>query len=105
MKLLTWVGLIISAIGFVFRGYTLSVLWGWFIVPTFGLSPINLAAALGLLSITFLFGGDCSEQPVDTIKRDEEENMINYLIKVIGIGIASPAFALLAGWVVRFGMG
>lgn len=39
----------------IINGYTLSVLWGWFIVPTFELPQIGVAAAVGLsLTLTYV---------------------------------------------------
>lgn len=32
-------------------GYTAHVLWGWFIVPGFGASPISIPLAIGLMMI------------------------------------------------------
>ena len=31
-----------------FRGYALSVLWGWFMVPTLGLPHLSVVQALGI---------------------------------------------------------
>ncbi len=40
------VGLFLAAI--LARGFVLTVLWGWFAVPVFGLPPLGIAPALGL---------------------------------------------------------
>lgn len=34
------------------QGFVLKVLWAWFVVPTFGLNGLSLAAALGLSMMT-----------------------------------------------------
>lgn len=34
--------------GAAWAGFTLSVLWGWFVVPTFGLTAISAAQAYGI---------------------------------------------------------
>ena len=39
------VSLVLSAI---WKGYVLSVIWGWFAVPTFGLPPLSLVPAIGI---------------------------------------------------------
>lgn len=33
------------------NGYVLSILWGWFVVPTFGLAPLSIPAAIGLAMV------------------------------------------------------
>jgi uncharacterized membrane protein SpoIIM required for sporulation len=37
------------------RGYCLSVLWGWFVVPIFGLPALTIAGALGLALVLNYF--------------------------------------------------
>jgi hypothetical protein len=50
--LLTIAVLLVSAI---VNGYALSVLWGWFIVPTFELPQLSVAAAIGLaLTVSYV---------------------------------------------------
>jgi hypothetical protein len=39
-------GLYLTAI--LCRGFVLTVLWGWFVVPVFGLPALGIASALGL---------------------------------------------------------
>lgn len=45
---------IFSAAAF-WRGYVLSKMWGWYVVPIFALKPLGLVAAVGILFITSLF--------------------------------------------------
>lgn len=40
--------LVVVLLSILFRGYCLSLLWAWLIVPTFHLPKISIAAALGL---------------------------------------------------------
>ncbi len=43
------------AIATILRGFVLSMLWGWFLVPIFGLPTLGIAAAIGIsLVSTFL---------------------------------------------------
>jgi Na+(H+)/acetate symporter ActP len=35
----------------IWSGYVLSILWGWFIVPTFGLPMLSIPVAIGLALI------------------------------------------------------
>jgi uncharacterized membrane protein len=44
------------------RGFVLTVLWGWFIVPVFGLPALGLAPALGLtVLLNYLFAAHTRE--------------------------------------------
>jgi hypothetical protein len=55
-------GLLLASVAIIVRGLCLSVLWGWLIVPVFGLAPLSVAAALGLaLFLTFLLRGKQKE--------------------------------------------
>ena len=45
----SFIGIVVMLIlAVLVRGYCLSVLWGWLIVPVFGLPALSIAAALGL---------------------------------------------------------
>lgn len=55
--------LVISAI---VSGYTIAILWGWFIVPTFHMAQLTLTQALGL----GIFAGYIAHTPSNT--KDEE---------------------------------
>ena len=39
------------------QGWVLTVLWGWFVVPTFGVAHLPIAYALGLSATANLFVG------------------------------------------------
>ncbi|TSC81867.1 MAG: hypothetical protein G01um101420_780 [Parcubacteria group bacterium Gr01-1014_20] len=46
----------IGALSSLLRGWVLSILWGWFMVPTFGLPELGVVPAIGMMfTITFLF--------------------------------------------------
>lgn len=52
-----------------FSGYTLSVLWGWFIVPMFGLPALAIPAALGVMLIaTYLTKGVPTKAEQEEVK-------------------------------------
>lgn len=52
-----------------YRGFALTFLWGWFIVPAFGLAPLGLIYAVGLSIVaSFLTNAN-------TPKRDEKTNV------------------------------
>jgi hypothetical protein len=52
------------------RGYALSVLWGWFMVPTLGLPHLSVAQAIGIaIVVSFLTYQDHSD-----LQKKEESN-------------------------------
>ena len=83
----------VAAIGSVVSGYTFSVLWGWFIVSTFGLPELSIPAAIGLaLNVSFL-----NPSTADSVKgQDFSDLMIDSFSKVVGKCLS----AIGIGWVV-----
>jgi len=73
-------------------GVALRLLWGWFMVPTFGLPVISLVQAIGIaLVISFL-----TQQH---IPRDEDEK-----VKMIIHELLAPVVFVSIGWVVHLFM-
>ncbi len=72
----------------IFEGYALSILWGWFVVPTFGAPELSIPVAIGIAipigmmtkNITPTQDGKAGEQFAQAILR--------------------PLFALGCGWIV-----
>lgn len=84
--------LILSAI---WRGYVLTKLWIWFIVSTFGASPLRIAEAIGVaLVVSFL----CYQY---NSYEDKDASASERLIKGISVALLSPAVVLLVGWIVK----
>ncbi|MBU6321290.1 MAG: hypothetical protein KGI78_04040 [Patescibacteria group bacterium] len=73
-----------------FDGFVLSILWQWFIVPTFRLPELHLPAAIG---ITLIAG--CLTAKV---WRPESEAFYETCVVLVGI----PIMAVIIGWVVHF---
>jgi hypothetical protein len=65
------------------RGFCLSILWGWLIVPVFGLPALGVAPAIGLTVFLNLL-----------LNHSKVESSL-------GGVLASPFVALLLGWVVH----
>lgn len=73
----------------VLNGYTVSVLWEWFIIPVFMVDALNIPQATGIaLIISYLTSGTPA-------KEDDK-------YKTVGIVIAKPLLALLIGYIVTF---
>lgn len=78
----------------IWNGYALSVLWSWFVVPTFEVRPLSVPAAIGIAAVV----GYLTHQVDDYT--DKEKTRSQRFLEAIIIGLARPAFALAFGWVV-----
>lgn len=88
-----FVAIVITA-GTIFKGYALSVLWGWFLVPL-GLPALSIPFAIGVCLVASL----ASHQYMKFAKDDRE--WYEDLGLVLGYAFLSPALALLVGWIVK----
>ena len=83
---------VIIAISTLINGWVLSILWGWFIVPVFGVQAITLGQAIGLsMVVSFL-----TYQYIDA-KKDEN----NGAWTAVAVAIFRPLFALFFGWLIH----
>ena len=74
------------------NGWVLSVLWRWFVMPTFGVAAISIPAAIGLSMVIHYI----TYQPVHD-PRDTREKLIEALVFLF----FKPAIALSFGYVVH----
>lgn len=91
--LLAMFGLI--AVGYIWSGYILKILWGWFIVPIFGMPALQLAPAIGLAIVV----GYLTHQYIPKVKK--EGNSLDQMWHGLGYMALRPAMALLVGWIVK----
>lgn len=85
---------LIVAVGSILNGYVLSVLWTWFVVPTFGLPKLSIPVAIGIsLVVSYL-----THQRSDSSDDDKD----NLLLKWVARLVLNPLVALLFGWIVHF---
>lgn len=75
------------------RGFVIMKLWGWFIVPLFGLTPLTIPFALGLSLIMTAF----TYHYTDTVKDDSDNQYLTVLR-----GPLTNLVYLLMGWVITF---
>ena len=88
------VSLVVLAI--LWRGYVFSTLWGWFVVPTFGMAPIGVAASVGLaMAFRGLFLPSLEAAPATPVYD------VAFFKRTMRILFAAPASALLIGLIVR----
>lgn len=85
--------LLVDAVIYVFNGFVLKVLWGWFIAPKFQLPTLSLASAIGLgIVVGFL----------TSHSYPEEKELGDRISRIVAHNLIIPTFALLAGWVTHF---
>ena len=89
----------LTAFGAIFNGYVLSVLWGWFVVPTFGAHSLGIVPAIGISMVASYL----THQPRHASKK-EEQSFSDTIIEGIGMAVLEPSFALLFGWIVHLFM-
>lgn len=76
------------------RGLVLTKLWLWFMVPTFGLRPLSVGAALGLSCIVSYL----AYQNSDCVQ--EERTMGETVGRAIVGALAGPLITLFFGWLI-----
>ena len=83
------------ALSSIFDGYALKVLWGWFVVPTFGLPQLSIPAAIGIAIVVGYLtkeGNDC--------KKEEKSAREKFFYACV-VAVLKPSFALFFGWIVQ----
>ncbi len=87
-------GFIASVIvGTILRGFVLSILWGWFVVP-FGVPPIGIAWAIGLSLMVGMVARDSAPKKTD----DEPGKAV---AKFLGLMLLLPLLTLGLGWIIH----
>jgi len=82
-------------LGIVLNGYALSVLWGWFMVPTFNLPKLTVAPAIGIAMVV----GYLTQPDLGKLQEKEMDAGTKIVYGVI-YTFSKPAFALLFGWII-----
>ena len=79
-------------------GYALSVLWEWFIVPTFGAPHLGVVPAIGIAMVVSYMtyqNDDCKKE-----KRTTREEVI----RLVAMAVMKPGMSLFFGWIVHLFM-
>lgn len=101
MKIVGYVVVSITAVvlGVIFSGYALSILWSWFVSPTFGIVALNIPEAIGVaLVVSFL----AKEYPEED--KTNKKSFGEIMGRLFMTAIFRPAFALFTGWVITLFM-
>ena len=80
--------------GMIWRGYVLSILWGWFIVPFVGLPEMNIPTAIGVAA---LVGLTVMAQSPQSDSKEAGERIVHGVLLIA----LAPTLALLLGWIVK----
>ncbi len=85
----------------IYSGYALTVLWAWFVVPTFHLPQLSVVTAIGLaIVVSYL------THQIDTDDKEEgnKKSWGERFGMSITYAIIKPSFALFFGWIVHLFM-
>lgn len=77
----------------IFGAWVFTQLWAWFVVPTFGLAPLTIPAALGLSLLVNYLTSDwqtAGPEPGDSV-----EDFVKAAVKIY----LKPFVFLLFGWI------
>jgi peptidoglycan biosynthesis protein MviN/MurJ (putative lipid II flippase) len=79
------------------NGFALSVLWGWFVVPIFGLPALTIAQAIGFsMVVSFL-----TYQYDDSKKKEDDRSLTERIIYLLLMAILRLVIVLAVGAVVH----
>ena len=98
LLLLILLGIILTPLALIWRGWVLTKLWAWFVVPVFGLPALGIATAIGLSVVV----GYLVYHMDDSVKVEREKwAAFGYPVSVMFL---HPAIALGIGWMVTLFM-
>lgn len=84
----TFIVLMLSIPVTILRGYVLQIIWGWFVVPQFHVSPLNIPTALGIALLAGFVTSDL------TLDRSHKTEPWEYLVT----GAVTTLIYWLMGW-------
>lgn len=89
---------ILMAFSSILNGYALSVLWGWFVVPTFSVPALGIVPAIGIaMMVSYLTyqTHNCKKE-----ERGSDKKLSEGIMTVV----LKPLLALLLGWIIHLFM-
>jgi hypothetical protein len=89
------IGFILIPLIAIFQGWVLTVLWGWFVVPTFRAPELSIPVAIGLTLIIGMFKG----YDLKTQEKSTDDKLVEAIATV-----AVPLVFLFLGWIVQLFM-
>ena len=83
-------------LGYIVSGLVLSIMWDWFMVPTFEVPEISILEAIGItLIVDLLIRNVATRGSVD-----KESDTDKKLARSLGRAFLTPFIILLIGWIV-----
>jgi hypothetical protein len=92
---------ILLALSVVLNGYVLCVLWGWFIVPTFGLPRLSIPAALGVALVASVLTYQGHHSDTDEDAAEGRRPAAQKYLSPIFESILRPLVLLLYGYIIH----
>lgn len=69
---------------FVYIAYVVTLYWGWFVVPTFGLSPLSLWPATGLVLFVRLLYVRSERRDLTPEEKRVKHGFIRHMLELVG---------------------
>ena len=92
--------LLLTPFALAWSGFVLTILWGWFVVPAFGLAPLSVPVAIGLSTIIGMY----MKVKIDDEAAKTSDEKAKEVITSIVVAAVKPAWLLLIGWIVTLFM-
>ena len=89
---------VIATYGVLVSGYVLSILWGWFITPVFGVVAPSVLACAGLAMFTGFLSGNTIRTALSSTSASVEKG--SPVAKLFAV-LISPWMVLFTGWVIH----
>ncbi len=84
--------LVVAAVLSVWEGFVLTKLWGWFLVPHFGMAALPITIAIGISLIAAFL--------THQSKPKSNESLEDQIVELFGRSITNGLVMLLMGWTV-----
>ncbi|PIT88095.1 MAG: hypothetical protein COU29_03720 [Candidatus Magasanikbacteria bacterium CG10_big_fil_rev_8_21_14_0_10_36_32] len=92
---------LLLALGTIISGFVLSMLWGWFIVPVFGLPELSIVAAVGIsLTVRYLTYQEKDEND----DKKKTDRITSEKVILILKPFVTPLLILLFGYIIHLFM-
>jgi hypothetical protein len=89
-------------IGYLFKAYIISQIWGWYMVPLFGVGALPMIFAMGLLFLIDLINLDIKGMKADTVAEKEltdKQKVIPYIGAVLAYLLVWGLAAIGRRWI------
>lgn len=82
------------------RGWVMTVLWSWFVVPTFHLPELSIPVAIGLSLMIGMF----IAKRISAEKSEQKKSSSELVGEILGVGFGGPLLVLFFGWIITLFM-